>query len=340
MPVVNNDRDNSAGAPLVAIPLPAKQPASEVSTWQAASPFSTVRGGRASAEATGTAPETSSGLMGSLRVDVQVAARERDRNPAQRGGASSPSRSSLAGPPSASQRCPSQGRANPLPATRTGQDRAGPGRRAAPPRRSTTTTWPAGPATSVTVPAGGDDSAATRTQGGPGWPSWSGTARPRPGSRARTGPRRRSSRGRAGCAGSACAPGPPGAGGRRPGRRGRGRAAAAGRCRAWASSGIRALGRPDGRVVSSRCGPAATRGPAGDTERGSGTVAQGRIRVVVAKPGLDGHDRGAKVVARALRDAGMEVIYTGLHQTPSRSWPPWSRRTPTPSGSRSTRAPT
>jgi methylmalonyl-CoA mutase C-terminal domain/subunit len=43
---------------------------------------------------------------------------------------------------------------------------------------------------------------------------------------------------------------------------------------------------------------------------------QGRIRVVVAKPGLDGHDRGAKVVARALRDAGMEVVYTGLHQTP------------------------
>ena len=45
-------------------------------------------------------------------------------------------------------------------------------------------------------------------------------------------------------------------------------------------------------------------------------MTQGRIRVVVAKPGLDGHDRGAKVVARALRDAGMEVIYTGLHQTP------------------------
>jgi methylmalonyl-CoA mutase, C-terminal domain len=40
------------------------------------------------------------------------------------------------------------------------------------------------------------------------------------------------------------------------------------------------------------------------------------LRIVVAKPGLDGHDRGAKVVARALRDAGMEVIYTGLHQTP------------------------
>ncbi len=42
---------------------------------------------------------------------------------------------------------------------------------------------------------------------------------------------------------------------------------------------------------------------------------EGKIRVLVAKPGLDGHDRGAKVVARALRDAGMEVIYTGLHQT-------------------------
>ncbi|CAM3858704.1 cobalamin B12-binding domain-containing protein [Streptomyces albus] len=45
-------------------------------------------------------------------------------------------------------------------------------------------------------------------------------------------------------------------------------------------------------------------------------VVSGPIRVVVAKPGLDGHDRGAKVIARALRDAGMEVIYTGLHQTP------------------------
>lgn len=41
-----------------------------------------------------------------------------------------------------------------------------------------------------------------------------------------------------------------------------------------------------------------------------------RIRVVIAKPGLDGHDRGARIVARALRDAGMEVIYTGIHQTP------------------------
>ncbi len=47
----------------------------------------------------------------------------------------------------------------------------------------------------------------------------------------------------------------------------------------------------------------------------SGTINR-KIRVVVAKPGLDGHDRGAKIIARALRDAGMEVIYTGLHQTP------------------------
>ena len=45
-------------------------------------------------------------------------------------------------------------------------------------------------------------------------------------------------------------------------------------------------------------------------------MAERRVRVVVAKPGLDGHDRGAKIVARALRDAGFEVIYTGLHQTP------------------------
>jgi methylmalonyl-CoA mutase C-terminal domain/subunit len=45
-------------------------------------------------------------------------------------------------------------------------------------------------------------------------------------------------------------------------------------------------------------------------------VSTRKIRVVVAKPGLDGHDRGAKIIARALRDAGMEVIYTGLHQTP------------------------
>ena len=48
----------------------------------------------------------------------------------------------------------------------------------------------------------------------------------------------------------------------------------------------------------------------------SETSSSKKIRVVVAKPGLDGHDRGAKIIARALRDAGMEVIYTGLHQTP------------------------
>jgi methylmalonyl-CoA mutase C-terminal domain/subunit len=46
-------------------------------------------------------------------------------------------------------------------------------------------------------------------------------------------------------------------------------------------------------------------------------VAAGRARILVAKPGLDGHDRGIKIVARALRDAGVEVIYTGLHQTPA-----------------------
>jgi methylmalonyl-CoA mutase C-terminal domain/subunit len=46
------------------------------------------------------------------------------------------------------------------------------------------------------------------------------------------------------------------------------------------------------------------------------TTSADRIRIVIAKPGLDGHDRGAKVIARALRDAGMEVVYTGLHQTP------------------------
>jgi methylmalonyl-CoA mutase, C-terminal domain len=50
--------------------------------------------------------------------------------------------------------------------------------------------------------------------------------------------------------------------------------------------------------------------------RSAADVGRAPIRVIVAKPGLDGHDRGAKVVARALRDAGMEVIYTGLHQTP------------------------
>lgn len=52
------------------------------------------------------------------------------------------------------------------------------------------------------------------------------------------------------------------------------------------------------------------------TEEQAGSDAGRKIRVLIAKPGLDGHDRGAKVIARALRDAGMEVIYTGLHQTP------------------------
>src|ERR1700751_4363853 len=46
------------------------------------------------------------------------------------------------------------------------------------------------------------------------------------------------------------------------------------------------------------------------------TMAERRLRILVAKPGLDGHDRGAKIIARAFRDAGFEVIYTGLHQTP------------------------
>ena len=56
-------------------------------------------------------------------------------------------------------------------------------------------------------------------------------------------------------------------------------------------------------------------GTAEDTKASSPETTR-KIRVVVAKPGLDGHDRGAKIIARALRDAGMEVIYTGLHQTP------------------------
>jgi len=55
-----------------------------------------------------------------------------------------------------------------------------------------------------------------------------------------------------------------------------------------------------------------------DRKETAGAAGSRPIRVLVAKPGLDGHDRGAKVVARALRDAGMEVIYTGLRQTPER----------------------
>jgi len=64
------------------------------------------------------------------------------------------------------------------------------------------------------------------------------------------------------------------------------------------------------------------------------------IRVLVAKPGLDGHDRGAKVVAAALRDAGMEVVYTGLHQTPEMIATAAVQGTWTSSGSRFSRGPT
>src|SRR6202007_2167605 len=53
-----------------------------------------------------------------------------------------------------------------------------------------------------------------------------------------------------------------------------------------------------------------------ETQRTQRRMAEKKIRVLIAKPGLDGHDRGAKIIARALRDAGMEVIYTGLRQTP------------------------
>src|ERR1700687_3956989 len=54
-----------------------------------------------------------------------------------------------------------------------------------------------------------------------------------------------------------------------------------------------------------------------ETQRTQRRMPEKKIRVLIAKPGLDGHDRGAKVIARALRDAGMEVIYTGLRQTPA-----------------------
>lgn len=68
---------------------------------------------------------------------------------------------------------------------------------------------------------------------------------------------------------------------------------------------------------SGRPGPAdVSAPPPSDPQRAGGPQDSSRLRIVIAKPGLDGHDRGAKVVARALRDAGMEVIYTGLHQTP------------------------
>ncbi len=56
--------------------------------------------------------------------------------------------------------------------------------------------------------------------------------------------------------------------------------------------------------------------PAGKTSGARAAKGKRKVRVLVGKPGLDGHDRGAKIIARALRDAGIEVIYTGLHQTP------------------------
>ena len=65
-----------------------------------------------------------------------------------------------------------------------------------------------------------------------------------------------------------------------------------------------------------------------------------KIRVLIAKPGLDGHDRGAKIIARALRDAGMEVIYTGLRQTPEMIASAPSRKTSTSSAFPSFPAPT
>src|SRR4051812_45351757 len=72
-----------------------------------------------------------------------------------------------------------------------------------------------------------------------------------------------------------------------------------------------------GSSTAMACQRSATVGPAGGRGWLGRIAAMPRpLRVVIAKPGLDGHDRGAKVIARALRDAGMEVIYTGLHQTP------------------------
>jgi methylmalonyl-CoA mutase, C-terminal domain len=68
--------------------------------------------------------------------------------------------------------------------------------------------------------------------------------------------------------------------------------------------------------VQSRSAPAQDPNPPTRLTRKYASPVADRIRIVIAKPGLDGHDRGAKVIARALRDAGMEVVYTGLHQTP------------------------
>src|SRR6186997_2617017 len=75
------------------------------------------------------------------------------------------------------------------------------------------------------------------------------------------------------------------------------------------------------RIGETLIGASCAAAPTGRKAAVSGPAARlpgvpGKHRIIVAKPGLDGHDRGAKVVARALRDAGFEVIYTGLHQTP------------------------
>jgi methylmalonyl-CoA mutase C-terminal domain/subunit len=73
---------------------------------------------------------------------------------------------------------------------------------------------------------------------------------------------------------------------------------------------VERLGAPPAALSASRTGAV----PSG--EEGMSPAKDRPLRIVVAKPGLDGHDRGAKIIARALRDAGFEVIYTGLHQTP------------------------
>src|SRR6202020_2763296 len=95
---------------------------------------------------------------------------------------------------------------------------------------------------------------------------------------------------------------------RRP--RGSRRARQSGAHRTLATATMRARARP-AQGVTQRASSGAHR-----LKGKMSTPDRGKIRVVVAKPGLDGHDRGAKIIARALRDAGMEVIYTGLHQTP------------------------
>ena len=82
------------------------------------------------------------------------------------------------------------------------------------------------------------------------------------------------------------------------------------------STGRSPAGAPPANATASETASAQPNGSRGGTLDSRGVADEKKIRVVVAKPGLDGHDRGAKIIARALRDAGMEVIYTGLHQTP------------------------